>query len=152
MFSRYLKPPRYNGSPRLRDVIGAGDRPETKGSESSWRLPSSPFLIIRTLCHVFRVMVLKIVFSQTRKSFNCYAGNNPFYAENILCGLQSKSLVSDSDWTSGGPDAWHNSNKKYLKINIFRDQVGCCDIWRTGSSNITFDSKSFITQFPTSEM
>lgn len=42
----------------MSEVMGAGDLPDTNGSESSWRLPSSPFLMIRTLCHVFRVMVL----------------------------------------------------------------------------------------------
>ena len=56
----HLNPPRYIGSPRLREVIGAGDLPETNGSESSWRLPSSPFLITLTLCQVLRVIGLKI--------------------------------------------------------------------------------------------
>ena len=56
----HLNPPRYIGSPKLREVIGAGDLPDTKGSESSWRLPSSPFLITLTLCQVLRVIGLKI--------------------------------------------------------------------------------------------
>ena len=56
----HLNPPRYIGSPKLREVMGAGDLPDTKGSESSWRLPSSPFLITLTLCQVLRVIGLKI--------------------------------------------------------------------------------------------
>ena len=56
----HLKPPRYIGSPKLREVMGAGDLPDTNGSESSWRLPSSPFLITLTLCQVLRVIGLKI--------------------------------------------------------------------------------------------
>ena len=85
------------------------------------------------LCAMYSEWLFWKEFSLKRdNAFNwnvfCQFENNPFYAENILCGLQSKSFVSDSDWTSGGPDAWHNSNKKYLKINIFRDQVCWCDI------------------------
>ena len=56
----HLNPPRYIGSPKLREVMGAGDLPDTNGSESSWRLPSSPFLITLTLCQVLRVIGLKI--------------------------------------------------------------------------------------------